>query len=332
MNVFSRRTSREVLIVGCGSLACETIRDVAAHAQVLGAFSLRGEAVRADLPVPHLGRADELAAYLALNPVDEVYLATDIGRHHKTLQTVVEVCECLGIPFAVPAHVFRLTRALPRHARSVSDGYVHYRLTVSRPVEDAMKRVLDVVLAGAALVALAPLLLMVAAAIKLTSKGPVFFAQVRVGLRGRYFSMFKFRSMVVDAEKRLADLMAQNEQTGPVFKMARDPRITPIGRFLRAFSIDELPQLFNILLGDMTIVGPRPPVPSEVSQYQPWQRRRLSVRPGLTCLWQVQGRNSIGFDEWMLLDLQYVDQWSLTKDVGLIGRTVPVVVSGRGAS
>jgi len=330
--MFSTRRKRDILLVGCGPLACETARDLGKQAQVVGAFSLKGETVRSDLPVPHLGRSEALGSYLAMNPVDEVYLAADVGRHYKSLQAAVTACECLGIPFAVPAHVFRLGRALPSHQGSVADGYTHYLLTISRPIQDALKRAMDVALAATALVVLSPLLLAAAAAVKLTSKGPVFFKQVRVGLRGRYFEMYKFRSMVVDAEQRLADLMAKNEQTGPVFKMKRDPRITRVGRFLRAFSIDELPQLFNILRGEMTIVGPRPPVPSEVSQYQPWQRRRLSVRPGLTCLWQVQGRNRIGFDEWMLLDLQYVDQWSFSKDVGLIGRTVPVVVTGRGAS
>ena len=332
MNVFSTRQKREVLLVGCGSLAHETARDLAPHSTVVCAFSIKGEAMRPDLSVPHLGRVDALGSYLTMNPVDEVYIAADVRRHHAALQAVVEVCERLGIPFAVPAHVFRLGRALPRHAGSVADGYVHYVLTVSRTVQDATKRAVDVVLSALAILALSPLFVVVAAAIKLTSRGPVFFKQVRVGLRGRYFPMYKFRSMVVDAEQRLTELAAKNEQTGPVFKMRKDPRITPVGRVLRAYSIDELPQLLNILRGEMSIVGPRPPVPSEVSQYQPWQRRRLSVRPGLTCLWQVQGRNNIGFDEWMLLDLQYVDQWSFTKDVALIGRTVPVVVSGRGAS
>jgi len=188
------------------------------------------------------------------------------------------------------------------------------------------------VLSSVALAALLPLLACVAAAIKLTSKGPIFYTQTRVGLRGRLFGMYKFRSMVVDADRQLQQLITKNEQTGPVFKMRNDPRVTRIGRVIRKFSIDELPQLFNILKGDMSIVGPRPPVPSEVAQYKPWQRRRLSVRPGLTCFWQVQGRNEIGFDEWMLLDLQYVDQWSVAKDLELISRTVPVVVTGRGAS
>lgn len=326
------KTKRDVVLVGCGSLAHETARDLTACAQVVGAFSIKGEAVRPDLPVAHLGRVESLGAYLAMNPVDEVYIAADLRRHHAPLQSVVETCERLGIPFAVPAHVFRLGRALPRHAASVADGYVHYVLTISKPVQDAIKRAVDASLAAVALVALSPLFLIVAAAIKLTSNGPVFFKQVRVGLRGRPFGMYKFRSMVVDAEQRLEELKDKNEQSGPVFKMRDDPRITPVGRFLRKYSIDELPQLFNILVGHMAIVGPRPPVPKEVAVYQPWQRRRLSVRPGLTCLWQVQGRNNIGFDEWMMLDLQYVDQWSFAKDVALIGRTVPVVASGRGSS
>ena len=326
------KTKPEVVLVGCGPLAQETARDLAGRARVVGAFSLKGEAARPDIGAPHLGRVDLLGAYLAMNPVDEVYIATDVQRHHVALQQAVDICERIGIPFAVPAHVFRLARALPKDTRGTEDGYVHYSLTVSKPLQDAFKRAVDVLLAGGALVALSPLFLGVAAAITLTSKGPVFFSQVRVGLRGRLFNMYKFRSMVVDAEARLAELEKQNEQTGPVFKMKHDPRITRVGRFIRAYSIDELPQLINILKGDMAIVGPRPPVPREVAQYLPWQRRRLSVRPGLTCLWQVQGRNSIGFDEWMMLDLQYVDQWSFGKDVALIGKTVPVVVTGKGAS
>ncbi len=329
----SRRKHRhEVVIVGAGPLARETARDLETRARVIGAFSIESEPPRADIGVPHLGSSSAIEAFLERHPVDEVYLAADVHRHYPALQSVLSVCERFGIPFAVPAHVFRLSRALPRRSHDVGDGYVHYTVTVTRPTQDALKRGVDIVLSGLALVTLAPLFLGVAGAIKLTSPGPVFFSQVRVGLRGRHFNMFKFRSMVVDAEKKLEAIRSQNEQTGPVFKMARDPRITPIGRVLRKYSIDELPQIFNVLRGDMSIVGPRPPVPSEVAQYKPWQRRRLSVRPGLTCLWQVSGRNSIGFDEWMLLDLQYVDQWSLARDVELIGRTVPVVVTGRGAS
>jgi lipopolysaccharide/colanic/teichoic acid biosynthesis glycosyltransferase len=144
--------------------------------------------------------------------------------------------------------------------------------------------------------------------------------------------MLKFRSMVTNAEELKAKLEKQNEMSGPVFKMKQDPRITGIGRFIRKYSIDELPQLINVLRGDMSIVGPRPPVPQEVAKYEPWQRRRLSVRPGLTCIWQVSGRNQISFEEWMYLDMQYIDHWSLGQDIGLIFKTVPIVITGRGAS
>jgi lipopolysaccharide/colanic/teichoic acid biosynthesis glycosyltransferase len=168
--------------------------------------------------------------------------------------------------------------------------------------------------------------------VKFTSRGPVLFKQLRVGRHARPFNMLKFRSMIANAEELKAKLMARNEQAGPVFKITRDPRITAVGRFIRKYSIDELPQLLNVLRGEMSLVGPRPPVPSEVSKYEAWQRRRLSVRPGLTCVWQVSGRNQISFEEWMYLDMQYIDHWSLAQDVQLILKTVPIVLTGRGAS
>jgi exopolysaccharide biosynthesis polyprenyl glycosylphosphotransferase len=198
--------------------------------------------------------------------------------------------------------------------------------------QQAMKRLFDIVASALALWLLLPLFVVVVALIKLTSRGPVFFRQTRVGLHGRTFNMLKFRSMVVNAESLKASLAAQNEQAGPVFKMRRDPRVTSIGRFIRKYSIDELPQLINVLRGDMSVVGPRPPVPDELSKYEAWQRRRLSVRPGLTCIWQVSGRNQISFEDWMLLDMQYIDHWSLARDFQLIFRTIPVVITGRGAS
>jgi exopolysaccharide biosynthesis polyprenyl glycosylphosphotransferase len=195
-----------------------------------------------------------------------------------------------------------------------------------------MKRFFDIVASAAAIALLSPLLVATAFLVRLTSRGPVLFRQERVGLHGRRFHMLKFRSMVANAEQLKAQLLAQNEQSGPVFKMKRDPRVTAFGRFMRKHSIDELPQLVNVLRGDMSIVGPRPPVPSEVASYETWQRRRLSVRPGLTCVWQVSGRSEISFQDWMLLDMRYIDHWSLAHDFRLICRTVPVVLTGRGAS
>jgi lipopolysaccharide/colanic/teichoic acid biosynthesis glycosyltransferase len=160
----------------------------------------------------------------------------------------------------------------------------------------------------------------------------VFFGQRRVGQNGRAFRMLKFRSMYQDAEQRLEALRALNEMSGPVFKMANDPRTTKVGRFLRRTSLDELPQFINVLRGEMSVVGPRPPIPAEVTQYKRWQRRRLSVRPGITCIWQISGRNGIDFDRWMELDLQYIDEWSLWRDVQICLKTIPAVLSARGAS
>ena len=213
----------------------------------------------------------------------------------------------------------------------MADGFLHYAVGSGRPQYLAWKRALDVAWSAAALWVLFPFLLAIAALVRLTSKGPVFFRQTRVGLHGQEFHMLKFRSMVANAAGMQADLAKLNEQSGPVFKIKRDPRVTPLGRVLRKYSIDELPQLVNVLRGDMTLVGPRPPVPHEVAQYEPWQWRRLSVPPGLTCLWQVSGRNDIAFQDWMYLDLQYIDHQNLGQDLNLLLRTVPAVMSGRGS-
>jgi exopolysaccharide biosynthesis polyprenyl glycosylphosphotransferase len=193
-----------------------------------------------------------------------------------------------------------------------------------------LKRILDVTGSGAALLLLSPLLALVAALVKATSPGPVFFVQERSGLNGRRFGCVKFRTMVADAEARKAEIEHLNEVNGPVFKIKNDPRITPVGRVLRRWSIDELPQLWNVLVGDMSLVGPRPPIPSEVVQYETSDRRRLSMRPGLTCLWQVAGRNTIGFAQWVKLDLLYIDTWSLAQDIKILLKTFPAVLRGTG--
>ncbi len=169
-------------------------------------------------------------------------------------------------------------------------------------------------------------------AIKLESRGPVFFTQSRSGLNGKQFGFIKFRSMFLDAEKQKEKLLDKNEMSGPVFKISNDPRITTVGKFIRKYSIDELPQLFNVLKGEMSLVGPRPPIPEEVSKYKPWQRRKLSVKPGITCKWQVEGRNQIDFEEWMELDLEYIDNWSLWEDSKILAKTIPAVLKGDGAS
>jgi exopolysaccharide biosynthesis polyprenyl glycosylphosphotransferase len=325
----------EVLILGVGPLGRHTgleIRDGKPNRKVLGYLEFQGDATERRLPAPVLGGAGDLETLLRKHVVSEVYITAASEAQRSDAQDAIRVCERFGIPFALPVNRFRMGRAEPREALAVADGYVHYLCYRHKPVQLALKRAFDIVSSASALAVLTPLFLVVAALIKLTSRGPILFKQLRVGLHGRPFYMLKFRSMVVNAEELKAKLLTNNEQTGPVFKMARDPRVTAIGRFIRKYSIDELPQLINVLRGEMTIVGPRPPIPAEVQKYEAWQRRRLSVRPGLTCVWQVSGRNEIGFEEWMYLDMQYIDHFSLAQDFRLIFKTLPVVLLGRGAS
>jgi len=193
-----------------------------------------------------------------------------------------------------------------------------------------VKRVTDIVLAGAALLLLAPIMLLLAMLIRLTSPGPAIFRQERCGLNGRRFVFYKFRSMCLDAEAMRESVEHMNHRE-VVMKIPNDPRLTGVGRWLRKFSADELPQLWNVLKGDMSLVGPRPAIPSEVEQYKRWQRRRLRMRPGLTCLWAISGRDEVDFETWMKLDMEYIDNWSLGLDWKIILRTIPSVLSGRGA-
>jgi len=201
-----------------------------------------------------------------------------------------------------------------------------------KPVYDAIKRLFDILLSAIAIVVLSPFMLAIALAVR-SDGGPALYFQVRVGKNGRLFHIYKFRSMCLNADdpKLLKKLRSKNEMDGPVFKMKEDPRVTKVGKFIRRTSMDELPQLFNIFMGDMTIVGPRPPLESEVAQYTPKQRQRLLVKQGLTCYWQCSGRNNVSFEEWMELDLKYIRERSLLTDLKIILKTVPAVLSGDGA-
>ena len=193
------------------------------------------------------------------------------------------------------------------------------------------KRGIDVIVAGVGLILLSPIITIVACAIKLTSKGPIFFLQKRVGKNGELFNMYKFRSMVVNAEELKEKLKHKNEMSGPMFKMKDDPRVTKVGKFIRKTSLDELPQLWNVLKGDMSLVGPRPSLPKEVEQFDSWMFKRLTVRPGLTCYWQVSGRNNIDFEDWMKLDVKYVEERNLWIDIKLIFKTVFVLFGDKNA-
>lgn len=278
-----------------------------------------------------LGTLDDLGRILDQHVLDEVVFAVP-REHLSEIEPAVKLCEEQGVAVLVSLQPLQFGEG----HMSMLELSGHAMLSFSRTPSDvlglAAKRLFDIVVSGLALIALAPLFLAVAVAIRLESGGPVFFRQKRVGLNGRAFSMVKFRSMFADAEARLQALQAMNEMDGPVFKMKNDPRITRIGRFIRKTSIDELPQFWNVLVGEMSIVGPRPPIPAEVAQYKRWQRRRLSVRPGITCTWQVSGRNGISFERWMELDLEYIDNWSLRRDFQIFLKTIPAVLSARGAS
>ena len=286
-------------------------------------------AIACDISV--LGSLEDLPDLLAERSVHQVFMA-GWRWDTTTLRRVAAQCGELGVRFSF--NVSFLGLRLGRAHIEEFGGWT--TLTFSQTPTNAaallLKRLFDVVASGLGLLALSPLLGIVALIIKLQDRGPVLFEQERSGLYGRSFGMLKFRSMVLNAEALRAELETQNEMDGPVFKIKRDPRITPIGAFIRKTSIDELPQLWNVFRGDMSLVGPRPPIPAEVAQYERWQMRRLSMKPGITCIWQVSGRNQISFEDWMRLDLQYIDNWSFWLDLKLLLMTAPVVLLQKGAS
>jgi exopolysaccharide biosynthesis polyprenyl glycosylphosphotransferase len=325
-----------VLIVGCGPAAvafARSARDRAAwNNRFVGHLRVPGENCD-PAAQPRRGDLDDLGRLLDSEVIDEVVFAS-LESGLGTYEAALAACDLRGVDVLVTMRDLVVGSGKVELA-SVT-GFDMPMIGMSRvPTSQgslAAKRVLDLVASAIAIVMLAPLLLATAIAIRIESRGPILFKQVRSGRNGRKFVMFKFRSMCTDAEKRQAELMHLNEMDGPVFKIKHDPRITRVGRFIRKTSIDELPQLFNVLLGDMSLVGPRPPLPAEVAQYEAWQRRRLSVRPGITGMWQVSGRNAIDFSKWMELDLEYIDRWSLWLDVQILFRTLPAVLLRSGAS
>jgi exopolysaccharide biosynthesis polyprenyl glycosylphosphotransferase len=263
--------------------------------------------------------------------IDEV-IFTDITQVLPEVENLVLVCAEQGVRTTVAADLFSTGLIKSELSYFADIPLIHFQTPPGDRWELSLKRFIDVFLATILLISLLPLMFVIALVIKFTSQGNIFYIQKRVGLNGRLFDMYKFRSMFENAEQQLIELKAKNEMQGPAFKLSDDPRITPIGKWLRRFSLDELPQLWNVIIGDMSLVGPRPPVPNEVSEYVRNYRRRLSMRPGLTCTWQVSGRNEIkDFESWVKLDLEYIDNWSLTHDFKLLFRTIPAVIFGRGA-
>jgi len=278
-----------------------------------------------------MGSYADLPAIASKVPVDEVFLLPVAGSLESYLD-LIRQCESIGVSVHLRLSPFEKTISRLELVEAAGGDYLRFTTAPRSDAALLIKRVMDVAAAFLLLLLLFPLMLLSALLVKLTSKGPAIFKQERAGMNGRIFTLYKFRTMVAGAEKDRAKLESQNELDGPAFKMKDDPRITGLGAFLRKTSIDELPQLWNVVKGDMSLVGPRPLPGYEVEKFEPWQRRRMSMRPGITCLWQVSGRSRvISFAEWMKLDLEYVDRWSLALDLKILLRTIPAVVRARGA-
>ncbi len=330
--------ARHIVIVGANPRTRRLVETIQAHKrfgyQLVGLIEsdpARAETMKA-LGVPHLGDLDELERVLTERVVDEVHVCLPVRSCYESIQSIAHLCVGVGVPVRLVADLFPLRLATSRVYNLADIPMLSLSTIPESSLWLGVKRAIDVAASAAGLILLSPLLLVTAVLIKLDSKGPVLYAQERVGMNQRRFRMLKFRSMVADAEQKKAGLKHLNEAEGPVFKIRNDPRVTRVGRFIRKFSIDELPQLFNVLKGEMSLVGPRPPLPDEVARYTWDQRRRLSVKPGVTGLWQVSGRSEVSFVEWVDMDLSYIDHWSLWNDFVILFRTVGAVFTGRGAA
>jgi exopolysaccharide biosynthesis polyprenyl glycosylphosphotransferase len=279
-----------------------------------------------------LGMLDDLRRILSEERVDEVFVCLPLEARFSDIARIIQHARDLGIvvrimPDFADDYLFKNL-----HVEEFENEYVVTLFREQMLLQLLLKRMLDLTVSLAVLTLLSPVMLLTALLIKLTSPGPVFFVQKRVGMNQREFKLYKFRSMVENAEERKSELLHLNERDGPAFKIENDPRITPLGRFLRKTSIDELPQLINVLTGKMSLVGPRPPLPEEVEKYEWLFRRRLSVKPGITCIWQISGRNNVPFDRWMQMDHEYVENWTVWLDLRILLKTIPAVLFSRGAS
>jgi exopolysaccharide biosynthesis polyprenyl glycosylphosphotransferase len=333
------RNLRHVVIVGTNGRALEFARRVGSHPELgyriagfvdqdwhgMDTFRQSGYVLASDI--------GHFPQYLRNSVVDEVVVALPFRSMHEQASRIAASCEEQGITVRVFSNVLDLKTAHSPSEEVEGDSLITHSTGLVEGWPVFAKRILDLVISSIAIILLSPLMLVAAILIKLTSPGPIFFRQKRLGLNKRPIHVYKFRTMVVDAEKRMREIEHLNEVSGPVFKIKNDPRITPLGKFLRKTSIDELPQLFNVMKDEMSLVGPRPlPVRDYNGFSEDWQRRRFSVKPGITCLWQIQGRSSIPFEKWMELDLQYIDEWSLWLDFQILMQTIPAVFKGSGAA
>jgi exopolysaccharide biosynthesis polyprenyl glycosylphosphotransferase len=333
------RNSRYLLILGTNPRAVAFARRIQANPQfgyrIVGfadeAWSGTGDFQNAGYRLcSDLGG---VAEFLRHNVVDEVAIYLPLRSFYEHAAQIAALCESHGILMRFDSQIFNLKIARSGADELYGTSQIMASTGALPGVQVIMKRTLDYTVSFSLITLLSPLFLMVALLIKWTSPGPIFFSQKRVGLNKRQFLMYKFRTMVPNAEELQDTLLDQNEMTGPVFKIRNDPRNTPIGRILRKTSLDELPQLLNVIKGDMSLVGPRAMSLRDYAHFnEDWQRRRFSVYPGITCLWQVNGRNSVPFTQWMELDMQYIDKWSLWLDLKILARTIPAVLKGSGAA
>lgn len=328
------RSRRNILIVGTGLKAREMGRLIARYSD-WGLTILGYVDSRASLPSGTasdvLGQISDIPRIIEEGVVDEIIFVGSEPGDLSGFEEVLAICKEQGVRTRVAADFFpaKISKVSMEFLENVP--LITFNTTPDHALSLFIKRSMDVLISAVLLLLLLPVLAIVGLLVTCTSSGPMIYRQVRCGLFGRKFVLYKFRSMRKGAEDVLWEIKHLNEMVGPVFKMRNDPRVTPFGRILRKSSIDEIPQFWNVLKGDMSLVGPRAPLPEEVKEYTRWQRRRLSVKPGITCLWQVSGRNEIDFHEWMKLDLHYIDHWSLLLDLKILLRTFPVVLLGKGA-
>lgn len=328
------RSNRNLLVVGSGPKARDLADRISDNKNwglhILGFLDYHRTGLWRYRDIPLIGHPDGLSDIIAHNQVDYVVIAVD-KRDLPLTDHTFAVSEEMGVMVCVLADYYFHPISRPSATHFLDMPAVVYTSAPTARMPLAVKSCLDRIGGLIGVIISLPLALTAALAIKVEDGGPVLFRQTRSGKNGKPFTMFKFRTMVKNAEQIKSALQAKNEMSGPVFKMKRDPRVTRIGALLRKSSLDEIPQFFNVLRGDMSLVGPRPPLPTEVARYNRWQRRKLSVKPGLTCLWQINGRNQIDFDDWMKLDLDYIDNWSLWLDTKILLKTVPAVFKGDGA-
>ena len=329
----SDASAKKAIVLGSGALAREAVNGILdsfeSSVSVIGFLDYKRTGLWSYRDIPLLGHPEQLKEIISSQQVDYIMVAVDLDELPQA-KTSVLLAEQMGVAVVVMSPLFDLKLSRFKAVKVGNIPAVEYSSAPVGKFSLSFKGLSDRIGALAGLILFAPIMIVAAIGIKINSRGPVFFSQTRSGINGKTFKLWKFRTMLIDAEKKRAELLEKNEMSGPVFKITNDPRVTRVGRFLRKYSIDEFPQFMNVLMGDMSLVGPRPPLPSEVADFEPWQHRKLSVKPGLTCLWQTDGRNDIDFEDWMKMDLKYIDNWSVWEDTKIIARTIPTVLKGSG--